>query len=169
MKTMSNTRYIGVFDSEELFEKAVQKLTDSKIKIEEIYAPVPVHHAVQSIAGRSKLPMIAYFLGLGAIISVLSFLYYAAVISWPLNFGGKPSNAFPSFIIITLVLTIFTVTILSLFAFSVSAKLYPGKRAIVHDERAMDDKFIIVLQSDKVPDAENVLKQNGANEVINKT
>jgi len=166
---MSSEKHIGVFDDEEFFEKAVQNLKDSKIAIEELYMPMPVHHAVKNVTGRSSLPTVAYFLGLGAIVSVLSFLYYAAVISWPLNIGGKPSNAFPSFIIVTLVLTIFTVTILSLFAFSISAKLYPGKKAVVFDERALDDKFIIVLRSDNVPDAENILRQNGANEVINKT
>jgi len=166
---MSNNSCIGVFDNEELFDKAVQHLTNSNIQIEEIYAPVPVHHAVKNVAGSSNLPTLAYFLGLGAIITVLSFLYYAAVISWPLNFGGKPSNSFPSFLIVTLVLTIFTVTILSLFAFSITAKLYPGKKAVVFDIRAMNDKFIIVLKSDDVPDAENLLRENGANEVMQKS
>ena len=165
---MNNTSYIGVFDDEEIFDLAVQNLKDSKIKIEEIYMPLPVHRAVKNIAGGSRLPVAAYFFGLGGMILILGFLYYAAVISWPLNFGGKPSNAFPSFIIVTLVLTIFTVTILSLLAFSFSAKLYPGKKAVVFDERAMDDKFIIVLKSDKVPDAERILKENGAKEIINK-
>jgi hypothetical protein len=165
-RNMRDGKYIGVFDTEEAFTKAVQRLKDSKIDIDEIYAPVAVHHAVLNVAGSSKLPTMAYFFGLGAVASVLAFLYYAAVISWPLNIGGKPSNAFPSFIIITLVLTIFTVTILSLLAFSISARLYPGKKAIVFHDRAMDDKFIIVLSSSKVPDAENLLRQNGANEII---
>jgi hypothetical protein len=165
---MSSQKTIGIFDNEELFEKAVLNIKNSNVEIEELYMPVPVHHAVKSVAGSSNLPMIAYFLGIGAIISVLSFLYYSAVISWPLNIGGKPSNAFPSFIIVTLVLTILTVTILSLFAFSVSAKLFPGKKAVIYHGSAMDDKFIIVLESAKVPDAENILKQNGANDVINK-
>lgn len=164
---MSNSSYIGVFDDEEMFDKAVQQLTDSKIHIEEIYAPVPVHHAVKNVAGSSNLPLLAYFLGIGAIISIVSFLYYAAVISWPLNFGGKPSTAFPSFLIVTLILTIFSVTILSLLAFSISAKMYPGKKAEVVDERAVDDKFIIVLKSDKVADAEKLLWDNGAREVRN--
>jgi hypothetical protein len=167
MIAMKNESYIGVFDNEESFTTAVQQLTDSKVKIEEIYAPVPVHHAVKNVAGSSNLPTLAYFIGIGAMLSVLSFLYYAAVISWPLNFGGKPSNAFPSFLIVTLVLTILSVTILMLFAFSVSAKLYPGKKAVIFDDRAMNDKFIIVLPSG-VPDAVNILKQNGANEVITK-
>jgi hypothetical protein len=165
---MSAERYIGVFNDEALFDKAVQTMKSSQINIEELYMPVPVHHAVKNVAGSSKLPMLAYFFGLFAIVSVLAFLYYAAVISWPLNFGGKPSNAFPSFIVVTLVLTILTVTIFSLFAFSVSSKLYPGKKTVVFHEKATDDKFIIVLKSEHVPDAENILKQNGANEVIGK-
>jgi hypothetical protein len=164
---MSDTRYIGVFDNEEIFDNAVQKLKESKIEIEEIFMPFPVHRAAKNVAGGSSLPVAAYFFGLIGMISVLAFLYYTAVISWPLNFGGKPSNAFPSFIIVTLVLTIFTVTILSLTAFLFSAKLYPGKKAVIFDNRAMDDKFIIVLKSEHVPDAENLLKQQGANEVYN--
>jgi hypothetical protein len=68
--------------------------------------------------------------------------------------------------VVTLVLTILSVTLLSLFAFSISAKLYPGKKTIILHERAMDDKFIIVLKAEKVPDAENKLKENGADEVI---
>ena len=85
---MSAERYIGVFNDEALFDKAAQTMKNSEINIEELYMPVPVHHAVKNVAGSSKLPMLAYFFGLFAIVSVLAFLYYAAVISWPLNFGG---------------------------------------------------------------------------------
>jgi len=163
---MSANRFIGVFDEDETFEKAVQSFKDSNVEIEEIYMPIPLHHAVKNVAGSSKLPILAYLLGICSVAATLGFLYYAAVISWPLNIGGKPSNAFPSFIIVTLVVTILSVTILSLLAFSFSAKLYPGKKTIVFDSRAMDDKFIIVLNSDKVSDSEIKLKQTGANEVI---
>jgi hypothetical protein len=163
---MRKFRYIGVFDTEEQFAKAVQHLEHLNMPIDDIYAPVPVHHAIRNVAGRSKLPILAYFFGIGAIIAVFAFLYYAAVIDWPLNIGGKPSNSFPSFIIVTLILTILTVTILSLLAFSISAKMYPGKKASVVDARALDDKFIIVLAPNHVPNAAGILKESGASEVI---
>lgn len=163
---MSNNRIIGVFQDEETFEKAVRDLTESLVEIEDIYAPIPVHKAVRDVAGSSRIPVLAYVLGFLSMLTVLAFLYYTAVIDWPLNIGGKPSNAFPSFIVITLVLTIFLVTILSLLAFSVSAKLYPGQKAEIVDERAVDDKFIIVLNGDTVTDAEEKLRNNGADEVI---
>ncbi len=163
---MSGNRIIGVFRDEETFEKAVHELRESFVEIEDIYAPVPVHHAVRNVAGRSRLPVLAYVLGILSMLVTLSFLYYTAVIDWPLNIGGKPSNAFPSFIVVTLVITIFLVTILSLLAFSVSAKLYPGQKADVFDERAVDDKFIIVLNQDSVADAGEKLMEKGAEEVI---
>lgn len=165
---MEKIRYVGVFDTEEQFAEAVHRLEDSQMHIEEIYAPVPVHHAMRSIAGRSKLPLLAYFFGIGAVLAVFSFLYYAAVIDWPLNIGGKPSNAFPSFLIVTLILTILSVTILSLLAFSISAKMYPGKHAAVVDSRALDNKFVIVLAPGHSFDAEKVLRDYGATEVIEK-
>jgi len=162
----SSKRYIGLFDNEESFDKAVQSLRDSDIEIEDIYAPIPVHHAVKNVAGSSKLPTIAYFLGILSLVATLSFLYYTAVIDWPLNIGGKPSNAFPSFIVVTLVVTIFLVTILSLLAFSISSKLYPGKKTEIFHHKATDNKFVIVLNATRVPEAEKELIQSGAREVI---
>src|SRR5512133_3037701 len=161
-----NNRLLGVFDNEEGFEKAVQTLTDSHIDIDELYAPVPVHNAVRNVTGKSRIPTVAFLLGIMAMFTVLAFLYYTAVYDWPLNIGGKPSNSFPSFIVITLVLTILSVTILGLLVFSIRAKLYPGKKTIVVDKRAMDDKFIIVLNTDKVADADKKLLRMGAEEII---
>ncbi|MBK8884585.1 MAG: DUF3341 domain-containing protein [Bacteroidales bacterium] len=57
----------------------------------------------------------------------LAFLYYTSVIDWPVVYGGKPFNSFPSFIVVTIILTIFTVTIASLAAFSARSKLFPGR------------------------------------------
>ena len=161
-----NTRLAGVFDDEEAFDWAVQKLKDSGVVIEDIYAPVPVHRAVKNITGRSRIPTIAYGLGILSMLATLAFLYYTAVYDWPLNIGGKPTNAFPSFVVVTLVLTILAVTILSLFIFSFRANLYPGKKTIIIHEKAMDDKFIIVLDPEKVTEASDKLKFMGAEEVI---
>jgi hypothetical protein len=57
-------RYIGVFNDEDLFDKAVQSLKDSNIDIDELYMPLPVHHAVKNVAGSSRLPLLAYILGI---------------------------------------------------------------------------------------------------------
>lgn len=163
---MNNQRYIGVFTSESDFDKAIHSLKSNNIPIEEIYAPVPVHEAVRTVAGRSRLPTVMYVIGFFSMLATLAFLYYTAVIDWPLIIGGKPSNAFPSFIIVTLVITILLVTLISLFLFSMRSKLYPGKKAEIVHEKAMDDKFVVVLNPDIVPEAKAKLMDNGAKEVI---
>ncbi|NJO70029.1 MAG: DUF3341 domain-containing protein [Bacteroidetes bacterium] len=146
---------------------AIHKVKAKGIDIEEVYTPYPVFEVLDVVGKKSRIRTVAYFYGLFAALSLLAFLYYTSVISWPINYGGKPVNSFPSFIIITLVLTIFSVTVLSLFTFSVGAKLFPGQKAKIVDERATDDKFVLVVQSDKDYNNEvnAILKEAGALEI----
>jgi hypothetical protein len=99
-------------------------------------------------------------------------MYYTAVIDWPLNYGGKPTNAFPSFLVVTIVITILIVTIASLFTFSARAKIYPGKAYVLPDARSTDDKFVMVFDK-SANDGEyqrltQLLKAEGAVEVYEK-
>ncbi len=169
---MSTQNIISVFDEEDTLIEALEKIREKKIRIKEIFTPYPVHEAIQAMGKKSIFSYVAFLYGFLAVVAILSFLYYAAVIDWPLNYGGKPSSAFPSFIVITIVLTIFTITILSLFTFSVRAKIFPGKKFISYDYRATDDKFILVFDKRDIADMgqeiQELLKQNGAVEVYEK-
>jgi hypothetical protein len=169
---MTRAFTIGVFDTEEKFVSAIRAIREQKLTIYDVFSPYPVHEIFHLLKRKSKLPTAAYFLGLFAIIATLGFLYYTSVIDWPLVYGGKPFNSFPSFIVITIVLTIFTVTIGSLAIFSGRSKLFPGRDNTIFDLRATDDKFVIVLtdldDEQEKAEAEKWLKEHGAIEVINK-
>jgi hypothetical protein len=169
MKT-SDKSIIGVFSSEDSLMDALCQLLAEKIEPVEIYTPYPVHGALRALKRRSKLSLAAWFYGFFGGIAVLAFLYYTAVIDWPLMYGGKPFNAFPSFITITLVLIILIVTILTLFTFSVRAKIFPFKKAKIIDERATDDKFIMVFDAEKVNRDQliTILREVKAEEIIEK-
>ena len=167
---MSTKHIIGVFDDEFQLIKAVEEIREKKISIEEVYTPYPIHEVIHAMGNKSNLQIYAYFFGLFGALGVLGFLYWTSVISWPVNYGGKPFNSFPSFIIITIILTIFIVTIGSLATFSGRAKLWPGKSHKMYDQRATDDKFVIVLNDAEVAaaqlsEAENIMKGNGAIEI----
>jgi hypothetical protein len=164
---MNTKSIIGVFEDEEKLLDAVHKVKDKGIKIEEVYTPYPVFEVMEIVGKKSKIRIVAYFYGLFAALSILAFLYYSSVIDWPINYGGKPFNSFPSFIIITLVLTIFSITVLSLLTFSIEAKLFPGQKANVIDYRATDNLFVMVVQSDKDYNNEvpAILKEAGAMEI----
>jgi hypothetical protein len=169
MKSVSKT-IIGVFSSEESLMDALCKLLAENLEPTEIYTPYPIHEALRALKRRSKISWAAWFYGFFGGIAVLAFLYYTAVIDWPINYGGKPFNAFPSFITVTLVLIILITTIFTLLTFSVRAKIYPFKKAMIIDERVTDDKFIIVFDADKF-DRDQLfisLREAEAEEIIEK-
>ncbi len=164
---------IGVFDEEEKFLSSIRMLQEKEMTIFEVFTPYPVHEVFHLLKRRSKLPAAAYFFGLFGLTATLGFLYYTSVISWPVNYGGKPFNSFPSFIVVTIVVTILTVTILSLAAFSARSKLFPGRDNTIFDHRATNDKFVIVVtidEADKILSEKSgqMMKEQGAVEVFDK-
>ena len=164
---MSNKHIIGVFDDEFKLISAVEGIREKKISIEEVYTPYPIHEVIHAMGTKSKMQIFAYFYGLFGALGVLAFLYFTSVISWPVNYGGKPFNSFPSFIVVTIILTILIVTIGGLATFSGRAKLWPGKSHKIYDIRATDDMFVIVLNEAQVgatdlSTAESIMKDAGA-------
>ena len=170
---MTKTFKIGIFDDEEKFLSSIRSLKEQKFSIHDVFTPYPVHEVFHLLKRKSRLPTAAYFFGLFAIITVLAFLYYTSVISWPIVYGGKPFNSFPSFIVVTIVLTIFTVTIASLATFSARSRLVPGRENTIFDHRATDDKFVIVVNTDILDNTKSeqiatLMKEQGAVEVLDK-
>ncbi len=161
-----NKKYVlGVFNDEDNLVEAFEKLREQGIMPVEVYTPYPVHEILEGMKKRSFITHAAFFYGVFSAMGVLGFLYYAAVISWPLKYGGKPFNSFPSFIVVTIVATILGVTLLTLFTFSVRAKIFPGKVPEIMHPRATDDKFVIVLDKDQLAGKEEtirgIFKQHG--------
>lgn len=169
---MAKSFKIGVFDSEEKFISSLKLLKEKKFPVFDVFTPYPVHEVFHILRQKTRLPLAGYLFGLFGAIGSLSFLYYTSVISWPIVYGGKPFNSFPSFMVVTIVLTIFTVTILGLLAFSARSKLFPGRDNTIFDHRATDNRFLIVIEADAqdktTADAVSLMQENGAVEVLEK-
>lgn len=166
-----NKKYLmGVFADDEPLVGAFRKLQEEKVEIADVFTPFPVHHILEHHGRKSRIITVSWFFGFFAAVAVLAFLYYTAVVDWPLNYGGKPSSAFPSFLVITIVLTIFSVTILSLFTFSVRAKLWPNVDKPIFHAGATDDKFVILFEKEKIDESrvKQLLNDLGAVEIIEK-
>jgi hypothetical protein len=164
---------VGVFDTEEKMISSIKSLQQKGLDIYEVFTPYPIHEVLHLLKRKSRMPTAAYIYGLTGAIAVLAFLYYTSVISWPIVYGGKPFNSFPSFIVITIILTILTVTISSLATFSARSKLYPGQSNPIFHERATDDMFVIVVKADmkennNTAEAEKIFLSEGAVEVRDK-
>ncbi len=149
---MSKDYILGVFKDEESLVEAFEKVKEKGILPLEVYTPYPVHEILEGMGIKTRITHAAFFYGVFAAIGILAFLTWAASFSWPLNYGGKPFNSFPSFIVVTIVATILSITILTLFTFSIRAKIFPGKVPEIFHERATDDRFVMVIDKDSLGD-----------------
>lgn len=169
---MSKRFIVGVFNDEHTLIDAFENAQKNGVVIKEVYTPYPVHEILHGMKNKTHISHAAFFYGIFAVIALIGGMYYAAVVDWPLHFGGKPFNTFPSFIVVTIVGTILIITLLTLLTFSVRSKIYPGKNAEIIDIRATDDKFIILLEKDTMgvekSVVEKIFKQNGASEIYEK-
>ncbi len=162
---MSKNYILGVFEDEVTLVDAFEKIKAKGVLPMEVYTPYPVHEILEGMGKKTRITHAAFFYGLFAATGILGFLTYAAVIDWPLRYGGKPFNAFPSFIVVTIVATILSITLLTLLTFSARAKIFPGKKPEIYHHRATDDRFVMVLSKESIgnneEDIQAIIKEHG--------
>jgi hypothetical protein len=170
---MSKTNIIGVYDDPDVLVDAIKKVKGEGIKIKNVFSPFPIHEVFEVLGLKTRIPYLTFLYGvLGASVTY-AFLYWTSVISYPLKFGGKPLNSL-SFIIILFVMTINIATFFTFMTFFIRQKLWPGKKVVMIEPMATDDKFVIMVEKEEdMSEADagkiiKVMKDAGAVEVSEK-
>lgn len=154
-------------DEEDLI-KGLKKIKSKGVEVSDVLTPFPVH-GLDKVLGlrRSRLSVVA-FAG-GAIGATLGFIFQAWVFTraYPINFGGKPYFAVPSFMPVTFELAVLFAAFSMVLAFLISNNLGPGSKNIIHDEQITDDRFLLVVKMDEkdeesIKEVENILSDAGA-------
>ena len=163
-----NTKEIyGIYDDDSVLLEAVKTLKKNGVNVKEAYTPFPVHGLDHALGIKySRLPYVAFGFGALGTLTALLMQGYMLAWDWPVDIGGKPHFALPSFIPITFELTVLFASFSIVGAFLASNGLYPGKKAKLIDPRQTNDRFVLVMEVkndlNEIENLKNLIKNTGA-------
>jgi len=139
-------KYVSAyFEDEEDLLSGVKKLKEENVHVIDAFTPFPVH-GLDKVLGirRSYLPRVG-FIG-GAFGALFGFFFQAWVFTegYPMDIGGKPDLAIPSFIPVTFECTVLFAAFAMVFAFLFRSKLGLGAENKIYDLRITNDRFVVV-------------------------
>lgn len=107
---MNKTAFYGLmaeFDEPEELSAAVDEARKQGYTKLDAYSPFPIEGLAEKAGIQpTRISMIVLLGGLGGGITGYLMQYYAAVIAYPLNIGGKPLHSWAAFIPVTFEMTV---------------------------------------------------------------
>ena len=98
---------VAEFDNPEDITVAAHKVREAGYRRVDAYTPFPVHGLVEAIGWKdNRLPWIIFFGGLIGCLGGFALCCYASFGFYPINVGGRPYIAWPSFMPVTFECTI---------------------------------------------------------------
>jgi hypothetical protein len=115
------------------------------------YTPFPVEELTEAMALRpTRLPLLVLLGGIAGCVGGYFMQYYAAVISDPMDVGGRPLNSWPSFVPVTFELTILAAALTAVLGMLALNGLPQPNHPLFNVpefDRATQDRFFLCLQA----------------------
>lgn len=166
---MEESYILALYDDEEELLASIKVIRNAGIKIRDVFTPFPVHGLDKALGYKpSRIPIVGFISGAIGTITAFLFQSWVFVLAWPLNIGGKPFFAVPSFIPVTFEITVLFAAFGMIGAFMYKSKIFPGRKNKIYHERITDDGFVMIIDYDKFitdekrKEIENYLNDGGA-------
>jgi hypothetical protein len=151
MKFPTSTRgVLGQFATPDEALEAARKVRDSEYSHFDMLTPFPVHGMDEAMGEkRSWVPFFTALLAFFGILGAQVLMNYIMVFDWPMNFGGKPFFAWPSFVPITFELMVLFAAIGTAVIAIWAGKwnTIPQPPAMAIETGATVDKFVIWISA----------------------
>ena len=150
---MATAHYIKAFyEDEEVLLDGIKDLKEKGVEILDVLTPFPVHGLDKTLGyRRSWISRVGFIGGAIGATSAFYFMTWIFTKNYPLDIGGKPYFAVPSFIPITFECTVLFAAISMVTMFLLRSWVLPGVRPHIYDERITDDHFVVVVGVGKDP------------------
>jgi hypothetical protein len=150
----TNTQIYGLmaeFDTPDSLLTAAHRAREAGYRKMDAYTPFPIHGLAEVVGfGRPKLPYIVLIGGIIGCVGGFLLQYYASVIDYPLNVGGRPFNSWPSFIPVSFELTILIAALFAVLGMLALNGLPRPHHPVFNVERfalATQDRFFLCIES----------------------
>lgn len=163
--------FVATFAKPEDLVEAVKQARRAQLRVYDAFAPFPIHGLDEAMGiKRTRLPRVTLIAGLTGLACAMSLQFYANVLDWPLNVGGKPDNSTLAFIPISFELTVLFGGLATVAAFLLKARLYPAKTPWLPAVGVTDDTLAVVVRrpADEAAAAraQALLLKHGAERVV---
>lgn len=139
------------FDTGQALVDAARRAVAQGFTKIEAYSPVPIEELNDIIhKKRTILPRLVLAGGLSGMATGFALQYWASVIEFPMNVGGRPQASWTTFIVPSYELTILFASLTAMIGMILSCGLPQPYHPVFNVERfsmASSDKFFLVVES----------------------
>lgn len=140
------------FETPEHLRSAAQRAYDEGYRQMDAYSPFPVEGLAAAIGfEKNRVPLVVLLGGLVGGGYIYFMMWYASVIDYPLNVGGRPLHSWPAFIPITFEVTVLLAAfgaLLGMLALNGLPRPYHPVFNAPNFERASRDRFFLCIEAD---------------------
>lgn len=170
---MSNKHFLlGKFWDPEKVLETLGQLQKDEVPVYDVYSPFPIHGIEPYLnIKRTRLTVAAFIYGAMGLMTALLLMGLVFGVIWPMNIGGKPSLAWPDFVPISFELTVLFAAHGMVLTFLIVGQYWPGKKAVLMDDRQTDDVFVVAIDKNRISDEQairQVFAAHGAYEITEK-